>query len=94
MPREIEELRMAVLQYLVERRPLAFAADSIATHLARRQSLEFAFSERDIVYALEYLSEQKCVAHPGQDGMGHDRFWSATMRGIRTWEKSPEAHRG
>jgi hypothetical protein len=57
-----QDLRVAVLDFLAARYPIAYAADAIARMLRRRQVIDYSPISSEMVSALAWLEESKLAA--------------------------------
>lgn len=76
------ELRLVVLDHLVDRFPLSYAADAIGRMLVRRQVIDFTPSPQDMAAALSFLKEEQLVAEI-LDDLSAISTWSATSKGVQ-----------
>jgi len=87
-PREMEELRHAVLRYLAMRFPLAFGADAIALHLRHRQEVDFTFTDADAGQACAMLAGlSPALTRADHDRLGSTLYYQATSEGVLAWER-------
>jgi hypothetical protein len=81
-----EDLRMAVLEYLADRTPLEFDAETVLRHvLSRRREIENP-ELADVDAALSFLGSlglAKFRPHP----LGATRSWGATAKGTLARER-------
>lgn len=87
-PRQMEELRHAILRYLAMRFPLAFGTDAIALHLRSRQEVDFEFAPAHAAQACAMLAGLSPALVRGEpDRLGSTMYYQATSEGVLAWER-------
>ena len=81
-----EALRIAVLEYLVERFPARFAPESIQRGLANRHMIDFEADLADIKATLEMLRGMDLV-DAVEEKLGSTQYFRATSLGIVEQER-------
>jgi hypothetical protein len=78
-----EQLRTAVLVYLVERHPLAFDSVAIARFLRRQTLVDFEPTQHDVDSAIIMLADSRLIQAPGErNRLGVTVPWKASAEGI------------
>lgn len=82
-PSQREQLRQAVLVYLVERHPLAFDAFSIERMIRRQRFIDFPFETSDLSSAIAMLLDSNLIKGPDNPNrLGASRPYTASAEGL------------
>lgn len=86
------DFRQTVLEWLVARYPLAYGADAIARMMTRRNIVDYALTQSDVVEALSFLKEEGFVMSVMVDSaLDVLPGWSATSKGVMHIERKQVA---
>jgi len=83
---ETERLRHAILDYLVQRRPLAFDSESISRLLCVNQMIDFKTNQTECFRELQLLKDFALVDEI-HDPLGSTHFYRANGKGILECER-------
>lgn len=85
-PEEIEILRKAILKYLVDRRPAAFAVAGITGGLRGRSLVDFPITEPEVARELAFLHDLGDVEFT-HEHVGSTKYWHANAKGVLAVER-------
>jgi len=80
------DLRIAVLEFLAQRFPLAYTADSIGRMLVRRQRIDYTPTSSDVTAACSFLKGEN-FADSIIDSLAILPSWQATSAGVTKFQR-------